>query len=59
MPRPTALASSATCCRSCEESGTPNASDGIYNQSGGQTLLTVTQDGDGYAGRFEIGIQVA
>src|SRR5213593_558911 len=27
----------------------PNASDQIFNQSGGQTLLTVTKDGDGYA----------
>jgi len=37
---------------------TPNASDGIYNQSGGQTLLTVVEDGDGYAATFEIGVQV-
>jgi protocatechuate 3,4-dioxygenase beta subunit len=38
---------------------TPNADDGIYNQSGGQTLLTLVEDGDGYAGTFEIGIQIA
>lgn len=45
-----------------ESKGSPdtsNADDGIYNQSGGQTLLTVNEDGDGYAGTFEIGIQVA
>jgi protocatechuate 3,4-dioxygenase beta subunit len=37
---------------------TPNSNDGIYGQSGGQTLLTVVEDGDGYASTFEIGIQV-
>lgn len=37
---------------------TPNASDGIYSQSGGQTLLTVTEDGEGYAATFAIGVQV-
>jgi hypothetical protein len=28
------------------------------NQSGGQTLVTVTEDGGGYAAMFEIGVQV-
>jgi protocatechuate 3,4-dioxygenase beta subunit len=37
---------------------TPNATDGIYNQSAGQTLLTVTQDGSGHAATFSIGVQV-
>lgn len=36
----------------------PNASDAIYNQSGGQALLTVTEDGDQYAATFEIGVQI-
>lgn len=36
----------------------PDASDAIYNQSGGQTLLTVTEDGDGHAATFEVGVQV-
>jgi protocatechuate 3,4-dioxygenase beta subunit len=35
---------------------TPNAADSIYQQSGGQTLLTVTSQGDGYAATFEIGV---
>lgn len=35
---------------------TPNAGDGIYNQSGGQTLLTVAPQGDGYRATFEIGM---
>jgi protocatechuate 3,4-dioxygenase beta subunit len=34
----------------------PNASDQIYNQSGGQTLVTVTQDGDGYKATFPIAV---
>jgi protocatechuate 3,4-dioxygenase beta subunit len=38
---------------------TPNAADGIYQQSSGQTLLTVTPRGDGYAARFEIGVAQA
>jgi protocatechuate 3,4-dioxygenase beta subunit len=37
----------------------PNASDGIFNQSGGATLLDVTQDGDTYKTTFEIAIQLS
>jgi protocatechuate 3,4-dioxygenase beta subunit len=37
----------------------PNASDGIFNQSGGATLLNVTPDGDGYKTTFEIAVQLA
>ena len=37
----------------------PNASDGIFNQSGGATLLDVTQDGDTYKTTFEIAVQLA
>ena len=33
-----------------------NASDQIYNQSGGQTLLSVAQDGDGYKATFPIAV---
>jgi protocatechuate 3,4-dioxygenase beta subunit len=36
-----------------------NADDGIYQQSGGQTTLTVTPQGDGYAATFEIGVAQA
>ena len=36
----------------------PNASDQIYNQSGGQTLLSVAQDGDGYKATFPIAVQL-
>jgi len=35
----------------------PNASDGIYQQSQGMTLLDVAADGDGYKATFEIAIQ--
>jgi protocatechuate 3,4-dioxygenase beta subunit len=35
-----------------------NDQDAIYRETGGQTLLTVVADGDGYAATFEIGIQV-
>jgi protocatechuate 3,4-dioxygenase beta subunit len=35
----------------------PNASDGIYQQSQGMTLLDVAKDGDGYRATFEIAIQ--
>jgi protocatechuate 3,4-dioxygenase beta subunit len=35
----------------------PNASDGIYQQSQGMTLLDVAADGDGYRATFEIAIQ--
>jgi protocatechuate 3,4-dioxygenase beta subunit len=37
----------------------PNASDQIFNQSGGATLLDVTQDGDTYKTTFEIAVQLA
>jgi protocatechuate 3,4-dioxygenase beta subunit len=37
---------------------TPNASDGIYGQSGGTTLLSVEPDGDGYKSTFEIAVQL-
>ncbi len=36
-----------------------NASDGIFSQSDGATLLTVTQDGDAYAATFELAVQIA
>jgi protocatechuate 3,4-dioxygenase beta subunit len=36
----------------------PTASDGIYQQSEGMTLLDVARDGDGYKATFEIAIQV-
>jgi protocatechuate 3,4-dioxygenase beta subunit len=36
---------------------TPNASDGIYQQSGGQTLLAVEPDGDGYKATIGIALQ--
>lgn len=35
----------------------PNASDGIFQQSQGMTLLNVAKDGDGYKATFEIAIQ--
>jgi protocatechuate 3,4-dioxygenase beta subunit len=35
----------------------PNASDGIYQQSQGMTLLDVAKDGDTYRATFEIAIQ--
>ena len=34
-----------------------NADDGIYQQSQGMTLLTVAQDGAGYAATFEVAVQ--
>jgi protocatechuate 3,4-dioxygenase beta subunit len=34
-----------------------NASDGIYQQSQGMTLLNVQPDGDGYVATFEVAIQ--
>ena len=37
----------------------PNASDGIFNQSGGATLLNVTKDGETYKTTFEIAVQLA
>ena len=36
----------------------PNAQDGIYNQSGGATLLAVTQEGDGYKASFPLAVQL-
>jgi protocatechuate 3,4-dioxygenase beta subunit len=36
-----------------------NDGDGIYRQSGGQTLVAVTPTADGYAGTFAIGVQLA
>lgn len=36
-----------------------NAGDGIYQQSGGQTLLALTRRGNGYAGTFDIGLSLA
>jgi len=35
-----------------------NEQDGIFNQSGGATLLSVTQDGDGYRATFPIAVQL-
>ncbi len=37
----------------------PNSSDSIFNESGGATLLAVTQDGDTYKTTFEIAVQLA
>jgi protocatechuate 3,4-dioxygenase beta subunit len=37
---------------------TPNAQDGIYDQSGGATLLAVTKEGDGYKASFPIAVQL-
>src|SRR6476646_5860779 len=37
----------------------PNASDGIYQQSQGMTLLDVVKDGDGYKATFELAVQTA
>ena len=36
----------------------PNASDGIFDQSGGATLLAVTQEGDAYRATFPIAVQL-
>jgi protocatechuate 3,4-dioxygenase beta subunit len=38
---------------------TPNASDGIYQQSQGMTLLDVVPDGDAYKATFELAVQTA
>ena len=35
-----------------------NAQDGIYNQSGGATLLAVTQEGEGYKASFPLAVQL-
>ena len=37
----------------------PNSSDQIFNQSGGATLLAVSQDGDAYKATFPIAIQLS
>jgi protocatechuate 3,4-dioxygenase beta subunit len=37
----------------------PNSSDQIFDQSGGATLLTVTQEGDGYKATFPIAVQLS
>ena len=37
----------------------PNASDSIYQQSQGMTLLDVAKDGDGYKATFEIAVQAS
>jgi protocatechuate 3,4-dioxygenase beta subunit len=37
----------------------PNASDGIYQQSQGMTLLDVAKDGDGYKATFELAVQAS
>ena len=36
-----------------------NRSDGIFNQSGGATLLAATQEGDGYRATFPIAVQLS
>lgn len=35
-----------------------NSGDGIYQQSGGQTVLNVVRSGQGYAATFDIGLQI-
>jgi protocatechuate 3,4-dioxygenase beta subunit len=35
-----------------------NDGDGIYRSSGGQTLIDVRQDGEGWAGTFNIGMRI-
>jgi protocatechuate 3,4-dioxygenase beta subunit len=40
------------------EAGTPNAADGIYRGSDGLLTLTVTEGAEGYAGTFDIGLQL-
>jgi len=36
-----------------------NTQDGIYQQSGGQTLVPVTATADGYAGTFAVGVRMS
>ena len=36
----------------------PNSNDGIFGQSGGATLLAVSQEGDGYRATFPIAVQL-
>ena len=38
---------------------TTNAQDGIYQGGGQQLLLALTQDGQGFATPFDIGVQIA
>lgn len=38
--------------------GTTNARDGIFRQGGSQLVVPVTKAGDGYAGTFDIGLQL-
>jgi len=45
-----------------ESRGSPNvsnASDNIFGQSGGELTLQLVEDGDGYAGTFHVGVNVA
>lgn len=37
----------------------PNSNDGIFNQSGGATLLSVSPEGDGYKATFPIAVQLS
>jgi protocatechuate 3,4-dioxygenase beta subunit len=37
---------------------TPNSRDGIFRNGGSQLLVPVVQDGDGYAGTFNLGVQL-
>ncbi|MBE9113542.1 intradiol ring-cleavage dioxygenase [Nodosilinea sp. LEGE 07298] len=37
---------------------TRNSNDGIFRSGGEQLVLPATQDGEGYAGRFEIGLEL-
>lgn len=37
----------------------PNSNDGIFNQSGGATLLSVSPEGDGYKAMFPIAVQLS
>ncbi|MFQ4137978.1 intradiol ring-cleavage dioxygenase [Nodosilinea sp. PGN35] len=38
---------------------TRNQNDGIFRSGGDQLMLPVTQNGEGYTGRFEIGLELA
>ena len=37
---------------------TLNAQDGIYSNGGARSIVPLTVDGDGYAGRLTIGVRV-
>jgi len=39
------------------EQDVPNSNDGIYAESGGVTVLTVTVDGDSSSGAVTLGVQ--